>query len=306
MIEDLAIEAIWAMAAPGSLVLPVAVGGLVLCGGAAGILRQRDDRTLARIPFLALNLLLALAYALFLLVVSRVAILALIFGCAWLIVGVGAVGTIAYGHAVGRAAAQRGLGAFGSRWAGLLAFVPVANIALVFKRGQVRNTRPAAVFLTGRRGLAIGLLTLAAVLSVLALLPRVERLGSYREHQVAMALFDHEIRFRGAGSTARNLAAQVQTPVVISNDLTLTRFESDGAMIRRDFTVTLNDGAASDAPVRGWLLRDTCNNDRMMHLMRAGVRLEDRFSRDDSGAGEVVTVDRATCDALPGMHSPGT
>jgi hypothetical protein len=297
MFEDLAIELSIALGSTG--VAPqIILASLILCGCVAGILFRRSRAPMGRIPFFALNMLFVLAYMSLLVAVATFDQPALIGGYVWALMAALTLGPVGYGYAVGRIAAARAIDSFGSKWAGLIVVAPVVNIILVLKRSRAPGA-PTPRLLSGIPGLAIGIVATIATVAAQAVLTRPAPLTPSLEHQAKIAMFEHEIRYLGAGPAAQRLTAAVKTPLVLTPDVTLMRVESDGKTIWRDISIDLPADVVFSTDLREQTIRETCKGDWTRRLLKGGLRMEVRFIRRVADITDVVTVDEKACNSLP-------
>lgn len=292
MLEDFAADYAYRsqsqLQALGVLITIVAFVCAVLAPG--GHSRRR------RAPFFALSAGLLLV-AVLLHLAWQTAIDGLATALIWVIVAVEIVATTGVGVLFGLAASGRSQDAFGHRFAGLLAAVPVANLILFLAPSRASSSRPvwrAAVSLV-----LAGVVMVAAAFGLLAAAdrPLVGAGASGRPtSSAAMAEVAALIGAHGLEAALQRVAEAEAEAVGQGDLIDLTAVEADGKTLRYQHTI----GASTwffDRDFRLGFIDVVCRSAGPVAILSAGGRIVRAFqSRDGEALGSIV-VTRQECPA---------
>ena len=242
---------------------------------------------LAREPYFAFFALLALAASarLFL---SIHAIDAVLGGYLWAIMALQIVLSVATGFVTGITAIARSRDAFGSGEYAPLAFIPFANLVLLFRRGRSRaSVLSLAISLPVGAAMLVG-----AVIQGVALFQQMEHQKSRPELQLAEATI--LIESNRLESSLRHFAAGVRIPLFVNGYNNLVRVEAEGAQLRRTYTDNRNTFTLT-ADVRSAIKKEICKDPRFFVLLLAGASISEAYVKLDGTAIGSETVSRQTC-----------
>lgn len=219
-------------------------------------------------------------------------------GVLWLLVASIFLGIAAFGYVYGVISHARSVNGYGDGGSAWMAFVPFANLFLLFKAPiQQDETKSAARMAGNFVGVVLGLFLLALGQGVSKasddiLNNMVERAGADAELQSIST--EAMLRALGLETTLRQMAAEVPSQKV-DETTTLLRVEARATTLRYVYQV---DTDAQNLPesVRRGLTKQNCTYEAMAPVIQAGATIEHFYGRTDGTELGTVTITKATCD----------
>ena len=295
MLEDLALQYV-GQTEGGSRAISY---GLVIIGAIIAGYFTKSKSEIARAPYFAFGALLFLAVAgvqfVWLESVSAIA-----GGYLWVLMTVDLLSSLALGFFTCQIAMARSRDAYGDARNAVLAFIPVANLFLLFKpskRTQTINPVPTIPLLTGGLGVFIGFVMFAAAFALIGYL-RVEI-----ERQTAAAStqpraqkigMDFLLKSQGLEGTLRTIATEFKAPVVLDAVTTLARIETANTQLRRVYLVSGDNQVATGA-FRSAVESNICAHPAFIPLLRAGASIREVYLQRDGKQIGAILVTREVC-----------
>lgn len=272
--------------------------GISIAGGIAAGIFHKSDSELRRAPYFAYASLLFLITAASQLVWFG-AVQAISGGFLWVFMLVDVVIGLGFGYGYGVVAMARSRDAYGHAWKAFLAFIPFANLLLLFtpSRNEVSaNRAPTISLLTGGVGVLTGFALLIAGLAISSFIKvEMERMveNSAKDPAIQSQSVDMMLQTQGLEATLRQIATEVPRQRV-DETTTLLRVESDRTTIRYIYEVSV-DVDILPASVRTGLVQQNCGYDFLRKLMGAGAIIEHVYRQSDDRSIGIVTVSRTIC-----------
>jgi hypothetical protein len=218
-------------------------------------------------------------------------------GYLWALVAIDTLTRLGVGYSAGWSAMARSQDGWLTPKNAWMAFVPFANLALLFKSSVYPNSpsqMPVIRLARGWLGIVIGVAMLFVYVTISATVK--EELA--RQDKVAAAQTPEEwveksIRSTGLEATLRKLAAD-QKPTKVDSATTMTRIEAEGTQLRRTYVVTGTISALSDemkSEIAAWI----CAHPPFVKLLRAGGSLKEVYVRTDGSQIGAQLVTGALC-----------
>lgn len=297
MIEDISIRIL----GQNEILIKIFYWIFVIIGAAITTPFNKSRSELQRAPYfffmIAISFGATLAESIWLLYVP-----AILGGYVWALLAAGLSVAMLSGYLYGRAAMARSRDAYGHSRNAVLAFIPLANLVLLFKRSRtdlsaerVATIRP----ITGGLGVFVSLLLLLFSSTVLALLKhevgkRVEQMAS--DPATEQAALEFSIKAHGIDATLKEIAGQARTPITIDAETRLERIQAAGPLLRRTFTITLDGFALTDG-VRSVINQEICSSQLFATLMSYGASVREEYAREDGSEIGSQTVTWSICVA---------
>ncbi|PWR18709.1 hypothetical protein [Zavarzinia compransoris] len=178
------------------------------------------------------------------------------------------------------------------------AFIPLANLWLVFaKSGEMTKPGPdtAPALLRGYKGVAIGFGLFAAFAAAAGyaqyqLVAPMETAAAEVDTTEADAL----IQKHGLDAVTEAVFAEVPIPYEIDPYTSITRIEIAGPRVDRDLTVTLG-GFKMTAQFKKISTLTVCSEPFLRAMVRAGGTISDHYLKPDGTAIGTLIIDKAAC-----------
>lgn len=274
--------------------------GLFLLGFALALRMRRNSQwSLRRVPyFLALAGISLLLSALPLAWVATFE--AMKHGVLWLLVASVFLGGAAFGYVYGVISHARSVSGYGDGSSAWMAFVPLANLFLLFKAPIQKDEAKSAKQMTGNfLGVVLGLF-------LLALAQVVTKAGDdVLDNMVEQAEVDAEmqsitteamLRAQGLEAVLNQMAAEVQSQK-IDETTTLLRVEARTKTLRYVYRVDTNAQKLQTSVRRG-LTEHNCTYEGLVPFIQAGATIEHFYGRPDGTELGTVTITQTKCDNL--------
>lgn len=190
---------------------------------------------------------------------------------------------------------------FGNPYGAILAFIPVANIALfILKSKPVEESEsPHTLPFLQNYGVLIGIVALATGIELgLIWFPEIDdiRTSSTFGDAVSEVHIGRQIRADGLEATLGELASTVQ-PHKIDDATRLLRLEADGTIIQYIYEVVNDDDTMVDAKVFD-LQTKNCTYPGYRKLVELGATIELIFSHGDGREFGYVSISKELCEEL--------
>lgn len=274
--------------------------GLFIVGGIIGGAVTRSDAELKRAPYFVYSALLFLA-------LSAVQIIwlqayhAFVGGYLWLFAAVDVVASILFGFFICKIALARSRNGFGTGGYAVLAFIPIANLVLLFKPPQdpaSAKARPVMGWLTGFVGVLIGIVVLAVAVTLTRFVEEAtdRQMIELAESNPDFATTSIEVMLRSEGlaSVLKLMAAEAPTPVVVDEITMLTRVEAIGDELRRTYVISYEIPPFSES-FRYEIERGICAYSAFEPLLEAGATINEVYVLMDGSVLGDYRVTRESC-----------
>jgi len=298
MIEDISIKIL----GQNEIIVKIFYWAFVILGAAITAPFNRSRSELQRTPYfffmIAINFGVALAESIWLLYVP-----AILGGYVSALLAIGLSAAMLSGYLYGRVAMARSRDAYGHSRNAVLAFIPLANLILLFKRSRidlsaerVATIRP----ITGGLGVFVSLLLLVSTLLLYQHLEReIERRIDQMSEDPAteQAAFDFAIKANGVDAMLKEIIAHARTPTVINAGLRLERLQADESLLRRTFVVS-SDGFTLTDDLRSAISQEICSTQLFATLLSHGTSVREEYAREDGSEIGSQTVTWSICAAM--------
>ena len=296
MLEELA----WKYITQSEIELRAMHFGLVVIGGMIGGAVTRSDAGLKRAPYFLYSALLFLA-------LSAVQFIwlksfdAFVGGYLWVFMAVDVVASILFGFFICKIALARSRDGFGTGGYAVLAFIPFANLVLLFKPSQdpaSANARPVMGWMAGVVGVLIGIVVLGVAVSLSRYVEKAteRQMAELAESNPEFATTSIEVMLQadGLASVLKIMAAEAPTPVVVDEITMLTRVEAIGDELRRTYVVSF-DMPPFHESFRDEIERGICAYSAFEPLLEAGATINEVYVLGDGSALGDYRVTRESC-----------
>lgn len=201
----------------------------------------------------------------------------------------------------GAIAVARSRDIFGNPYGAILAFIPVANIALFVLKSKLDEGLVASQKLPFllNHGVLIGIVALTASIELgLIWSPKFDyiRSSDALEKSFSEAELGREIRADGLEATLTELASEAQ-PNQIDESTRLLRLEADGTTIQYIHEVTTDDDTMTDAKIFD-LQTQNCTYLGYRKLVELGATIELIFTHGDGREYGFVRISKELCQEL--------
>ena len=203
------------------------------------------------------------------------------------------------GYVFGIVAMARSRDAYGHARMAFLAFIPFANLWLLFtssKNTASANRAPMIPLLSGALGVLTGLVLLGAGVALAAFIQfELNRMGAEAENDPALQRAGVDMMLRGQGieETLRQLAAEVPSQRIDEATI-LLRVTSDKTTLRYLYEVSTNPNVLPIS-MRSNLVQHNCTYEALRPVIEAGATIEHVYQRTNGSVIGVVAVTRDTC-----------
>jgi hypothetical protein len=272
--------------------------GMVILGGLLAAATIKVNGRLARPPYFA-----AFAGLLLLVIVAQFvwldAVDAVAHGYLGILMLVDLISSLLLGFALCPLAMARSLDAVGHRRMAVLAFIPLANLVLLFWPSDERETCPRSAVLPGLKGwvgVVAGLVLLAGAATAMAVLTRQigQQVALASDPQAQAAWIGTLIDDQGLEATLADLVESAPIPIAIDEATTMTKAEADGTHFRRTYTVSIDIDGLPDG-FAGQVASSLCTNPLLRELLDAGASIHEIYLRTDGSLIDEVVVTKGSC-----------
>lgn len=278
----------------GSLMLSWVI---LFASAAAGVALTRSEFRLGRsVYFLTIGLssLLSGATSLFVLGVQDAikndylaVIVVLIYGS-----------LIPIGVFAGLCAAARSMDAYGARAKWVLAFIPLANLSLLFASSQ---ERPKSGFSQIARNIVLVVLSLAMIGAGSGLYSLMERQAiraaqtAENDPQLQSKAIQYEVQVNGLEETLKEAGKAVPVPMKLDKITTLKAVEVDKETLRYIYEIS-DKSANFSKSWRDIMTNKWCKSENFKSLMEIGATVEGRYVSLEGQPLTELKVNTALCD----------
>lgn len=268
-----------------------------------------------RVPFFVFSAIIFFSVAAIRIVWLQV-IPAVLDGYTWMILAIHWSGLFALGFWNGRIALARARDAYGDGRYAVLGFIPLANLALVFKRSLTPDSADKVATIRAFRG-PVGVLVgivifFAASLVFQSVKQALERQERPPETDTAalQRLVEVSLRLHGLEATLQGLVSGTSLPMKVDETTALTRVAADGTRLRRTFTIDTGfsdvedqdpEGLDADSlaalkdDLRSEIAQAVCSTPQFVPLLRAGASIHEAYVGSDGTPIVFRTVTREVC-----------
>lgn len=272
--------------------------GLSLLGFVLALRMRRNSQwSLRRVPyFLAFAGIFVLSSALPLAWMATFE--AMKHGVLWLLVASIFLGIAAFGYVYGVISHARSVSGYGDGGSAWMAFVPIANLFLLFKAPIQKDETTSAARMAGNFvGVVLGLFLLALAQGITkasddVLDNMIERAGADAELQSIST--EAMLRAQGLETTLSQMAAEVPSQKV-DETTTLLRVEARATTLRYVYQVD-TDAQNLPASVRRGLTKHNCTYEALAPVIQAGATIVHFYGRPDGTELGTVTITQTICD----------
>lgn len=265
--------------------------GLMIMGGIIGGLTNKSAFEIRRGHYFSLSGLIFLCVSVATFIGMTFIVQSLVGGFFWLVVALEILTSVVAGFFIARIAAARSRDAYGHGRMATLAFIPIANLWLLFtpsKNDIFANMFPEIPLFSRGLGVISGFVFLIAGIALSAYAQE----DGARRIQAASAA--------GAFNAAAldriltTIAAEVQTPVRIDEVTTLQSLEANGTELRYVYEVDRPEDFLS-ASFRTEVLQGNCNYDGLAGVIDAGAVVTHLYLRKGGEEIGTIEVSRQLC-----------
>lgn len=297
MLEDAAIRFIGL----GDTAFRIAWFAFTILGAAAAFRFDKSTAELQRAPYfvrmVGITLLYTVLTAIWLWIVP-----AILGGYVWVLLMTDLLATILAGYTCCKVAMARSRDGYGHSRNAVLAFIPVANLILLFRKSRAEFSYeriPAGPLTSGAFGVIVGLVMIVFTTGLSRqwaneIERRVERMA--RDPTSETAMVEYAVKLHGLDAFLSQIAGQAQPPLKIDAVTTLQRVEADGSQLRRMFTIS-SPGFALTEDIRAVIDQEICATGLFLTLMRFGASIQEKYIEADGTEIGSHTVTLAVCAA---------
>jgi hypothetical protein len=280
MLEDLA----YAYAETSAVASAIINYIFIIIGGLIGGATDRSQDPLARAPYFGLTGMILAAVSAFSLIEAMVLIAAMKGGFLWVLLVLEFAVLAVAGFATGRIAMARSRDAYGHSGNAALAFIPIANLWLLFTpRPPHRPPVPGREHaLAGGAGVFLGL-----VLSIGSQLTD-RAVAASSERRVTAAAAAGELDSVFLPQLLRSVVEAETVPQQVDEITRLTALEAGETTLRYIYAVDPG-GQDLSGDLRAVVLRNGCTNPTLRRVIAAGATVTMTYRRTDGT--ELVSVD---------------
>ena len=264
---------------------------ITVIGAVVAAFTTRSASELQRAGYFALSGLFFLLMAVVSMGAITFLVQAIVGGFFWVVVGLEILVTLVFGFFLGRIAMARSRDAYGHGRAAALAFIPLANLWLLFtpsKNEISANRVPTIPLLSGGLGVLSGLVMLTAGVAISAYS------GVEAERAIEEATAAGRFNERFLGQTLERMAAELATPMTVDEVTTLVRMEANGHTLRYVYELS-SDPDALRISMRTGLVQQNCTYEALRPVIEAGATIEHLYLRTDGTEVGTVAVRREIC-----------
>lgn len=273
-------------------------GAMALGAVLAGI-REKSEIELARAPYFAYSSFFVFAMTA-IQMVWLMSLSAIMGGYLWVLVLVAFGGMFAGGYLVCKVAMARSRDISGGNGSAFLAFIPLANLWLLFKTPKVKASSKRAQtvpLMTGGLGVVTGLVFLIGTVSISKFIEiEAQNMGNgeLSEKMTPEESIDFLIRTQGLPRTIELMASEANTPIKVDDVTTLKTIEAYGNELRRTYSVNLETVNLSDE-FRAGVKNEVCGWSPFMTLLRAGGTIREEYFKVDGSHIVNIAITRNEC-----------
>lgn len=265
--------------------------GFMVVGGIVAGFFSRSKTKIPRTLYFAYSSFLFLCISAFSFI-WLLTIPALTGGYLWLLLFINGVLFIIYGYFYGVIAMARSRDAYGNAKQAFLAFIPLANLILLFKASQNKlATSPTITILTGAKGILVGFLAIFAGSALSVFLER--EMASLEPTEQAETL-DNLLAAQGLETTLKQIASEV-FPQQLDETTLLKKVEANKTELSYIYEVSVEIEKLDPSAITA-LIQQNCNYEFLTHLIKAGTTIKHIYFRLDGSRIDTVTVTRQICN----------
>jgi len=291
VLEELGIQFLNATEAQLSLIGYIAV----IVGGVIAWVTEKADIELPRAPYFAFTAILMVCVSAlqFVWLLTMPAIAA---GYVWVLIASVLGGTVAFGYFLGKIGMARSRDINGKNGLMALAFIPLANLYMLFAPSKAPSNFEPIRILRGGVGVSFGFLMLFLVPALNAAFEAASNSmveSSKDEPAAQQASVEFLLKSKGLEATLALMAAEGELPVTVDDITTLTGLEAKGTEIFRTFTVTKD--VEFTTQFRHAITNGICDLDVFGPLLKSGGVFNEVYVRPDGSTIGAVAISRRDC-----------
>ncbi|MBW8726505.1 MAG: hypothetical protein JF625_15295 [Inquilinus limosus] len=285
----------------------------VAMGGCVAAWLDRGKTEMRRVPFFVFSSIVVFGLVAIRIVWLQISA-AILGGYAWAIVAVHLSALFLVGFCNGRIALARARDAYGDRWYAVLAFIPLANLALVFKRSLTPDSAKKIATIKpfrGMGGVLVGILIFVAGFLVSGWIKwAFEQQEGLQKTDVGALQRQVEVslRLHGLEGTLRNIASGTPMPAKVDKTMTVIGLVADGTRLHR--TIMLDASVVDPANLKGIsadalamitqdlgreIVQAVCSAPLNAPLLQAGASMDEFYVGSDGTPIVSRTVTREVC-----------
>jgi hypothetical protein len=216
-------------------------------------------------------------------------------GVLWMLVGSVFLSIALLGYFYGVISLARSRDAFGTGRYAILAFIPLANLILLFKASKNSlspNPIPTISLLSGGTGIASGFLMAAASIVLSAgFQVQSDKIIEETDPEQGIASL---VRSQGLDGALETIATESQVPIALDEVTTLALIKADGSRLMRTYVVTRGDFILTDQ-FRAKIRDIVCAYAPFTPLLRAGATIEEVYVKADGSLIGTHVVSQHSC-----------
>lgn len=273
---------------------------LMLLGACLAMVLDRSTREMERARYFALTALI-LIFSNLTRGIWFASHGAIVGGYLSLIVAADIFRLVAIGYMFGVIAMARSRNAYGHSGRAFLAFIPLANLWLLFTppRYEAQGKAPSFRLLSGEVGVIIGILLWFVAIGTGNLIAKsVERFVAAigEDRQVARVQLKQTIRINGIRAAIKQSVSGVKTPMDVDDLVTLTKIEADDVTVRYTYGIKDADAKFDVEVLRSLTAEHNCGDTLARILIDAGARLQHIYLHKDGSEIANFFVVQSACD----------
>lgn len=264
-------------------------------GGIIGAFTNNDESRLLRVPYFVFSSILF-----FVMTAEQIVWLnssaAWQDGYLWVFAAADIIVAVAVGYFWAGLAMSRSRDAYGHARYAFFAFVPIANLVLMFTPSKEQTSEPVIPLLKGTLGVFVGIVVFMASNGLAAYINmEASRMASEStsDANVEQMSIDDLLRYQGLEATLQQLADAVPQQKV--DEITiLQKVEADGSTLRYLYEIS-SDLQELGVLMRSQTIQHNCTFDAMRPILEAGGKIEHVYYRISGTEIGIITVTKEIC-----------
>ena len=273
--------------------------GLVILGATIAGIANRSKSEIQRAPYFSYQALLYLAGVTVQFIWLQ-SLDAAASGYLWVLVTIDIVSAVIFGFFACQIAMARARDVYGHSRYAALAFIPLANFALLLKQSKNEmsfNRAPTIPIFTGSAGVVFGFVVLVAGGAMYMFLSsQITEMEERAQTESAspQAVINSMLRAQGLEATLQVLASDSQTPITVDDVTTLTRIQAVDSHLNRTYVVDLETLLMTDN-FRSRIESGICAHPPFVPLLQAGASIQELYVKVDGTLIGRHVVTRTRC-----------
>lgn len=220
---------------------------------------------------------------------------ALIGGYLWIIVLASVVMSMVAGYFFGLIAMARSRDAYGSNGYAILAFIPIANLWLLFTGSKAVDTavEQKAGFSGGVASVLVGLFLLALSGAASEMIEQ-SALDYAADPQNEASSIEAMVHTMGLGGTLQLVAREVRPPLYVDEITTLARIEAYDRELSRTYLIS-DENISLSENFRARITASICGYQAFLPLLEAGAIIRDQYLTTSGRDLGMVSTSMSDC-----------